>query len=67
VAITGRRPIYMITFSIYFITNIGLALQKSLVKLILLRIIQSIGILGAFTVTYGAIADIASPAERVLC
>jgi hypothetical protein len=62
--LTGRRPIYMITFSIYFIANIGLALQKSLVGLILLRVMQSVGISGAFAITYGAIADIASPAER---
>jgi MFS family permease len=60
----GRRPIYMITFSIYFIANTGLALQKSLVGLILLRVVQSVGISGAFAITYGAIADIASPAER---
>lgn len=62
--LTGRRPKYMITFSIYFIANIGLALQKSLVGLILLRVVQSVGISGAFAITYGAIADIASPAER---
>ena len=62
--IKGRRPIYIITFSIYFIANTGLALQKSLVGLILLRVVQSVGISGAFAITYGAIADIASPAER---
>jgi MFS family permease len=60
----GRRPIYMITFSIYLIANIGLALQKSLVGLIFLRVVQSVGISGAFAITYGVIADIASPAER---
>ena len=62
--LTGCRPIYMITFSIYLIANIGLALQKSLVGLILLRVVQSVGISGAFAITYGAIADIASPTER---
>ena len=62
--LTGRRPIYMITFSIYIIANIGLAVQKSLVGLILLRVVQSVGVSGAFAITYGAIADIASPAER---
>jgi MFS family permease len=62
--LTGRRLVYIFTFSIYFLANISLALQKSLVGLILLRMVQSVGISGAFAITYGAIADIASPAER---
>jgi MFS family permease len=43
--LTGCRPIYMITFSIYIIANIGLVLQKSLAGLKLLRVVQSVGVL----------------------
>ena len=39
----GRRPIYMLVFSIYFVANIGLALQRSFVALLLLRMLQSAG------------------------
>ena len=39
----GRRPIYMLVFSIYFVANIGLALQRSFIALLLLRMLQSAG------------------------
>ncbi|KAL9025905.1 MAG: hypothetical protein Q9196_005346 [Gyalolechia fulgens] len=40
---TGRRPLYLVTLTVYFLTNIGLALQDSYPALFVLRIIQSAG------------------------
>ncbi|KAL8810829.1 MAG: hypothetical protein Q9223_002062 [Gallowayella weberi] len=56
---TGRRPLYIVTFAIYFAANVGLALQESYATLFLLRMLQS-----TITLAYGVIADIAPPAER---
>ena len=42
----GRRPLYIVTLTIYLIANIGIALQGSFVALLLLRMLQSLGISG---------------------
>lgn len=39
----GRRPIYILALSIYFVANVGLALQNSLSALLVLRMLQSAG------------------------
>ncbi|KAI4280196.1 MAG: hypothetical protein L6R38_004639 [Xanthoria sp. 2 TBL-2021] len=61
---TGRRPLYIATFTIYFAANIGLALQDSYAALFTLRMLQSAGSSGTITLAYGVLADIAPPAER---
>lgn len=61
---TGRRPVYMATFAIYFASNIGLALQSSYPALFVLRMVQSAGSSGTFAIAFGVIADVAPPAER---
>lgn len=40
---TGRRPLYLLTFAIYFASNVGLALQHSYSALFVLRMLQSAG------------------------
>ena len=40
---TGRRPMYIATFTIYFAANVGLALQDSYAALFVLRMLQSAG------------------------
>jgi MFS family permease len=42
----GRRPFYIISLTIYFLANMGIALQKRFVALLLLRMLQSAGISG---------------------
>lgn len=42
----GRRLVYMVTLSLYFCANVGIALQTSFVALLLLRMLQSAGISG---------------------
>lgn len=44
----GRRPIYIITFIIYFAANVGLAMQRSYPVLLVLRMVQSAGSSGEY-------------------
>lgn len=60
----GRRPVYLITFSVYFAASIGLALQDSYASLLVLRMLQSVGASATSAVGYGVVADIVTPAER---
>ncbi|KAK7949339.1 major facilitator superfamily transporter, partial [Apiospora aurea] len=62
--IFGRRPIYGLTLTLYIAANVGIALQHSFAALLVLRMLQSAGISGTFSVAYGVIADIAAPSER---
>lgn len=61
---TGRRPAYILTFTIYLAANIGLATQRSYGALLVLRCLQSAGSSGTIALGYGVISDIATPAER---
>lgn len=60
----GRRPIYVLTLGMYVVANVTIALAKSYASLLGLRVLQALAISGTFSVAYGAITDIASPAER---
>jgi MFS family permease len=39
----GRRPVYLIIFTIYVVANVGLAFQNSYPALLVLRMVQSAG------------------------
>ena len=61
----GRRPVYILTLSLYIVGNLGLAINKrSYGVLIALRAVQSLGASAAFAVSYGVVADICVPSER---
>lgn len=60
----GRRPAYIISFIIYIIANIGLALQTSFVALFLLRCLQSTGSSSAIALGNGVVSDISTSSER---
>lgn len=62
--VLGRRPIYVITLSLYLAANIAIALSKSYSALLSLRVLQALAISGTFSIAYGVITDVASPAER---
>ncbi|KAK0101615.1 hypothetical protein ONS95_006778 [Cadophora gregata] len=64
--IYGRRPLYLFTLGLYLIANIGLACQSTFAGLLLLRMLQSAGISGAFSIAYGVVADVSMPSERGL-
>jgi multidrug resistance protein len=61
----GRRPVYLLTLSLYVVGNLGLAVNKnSYAVLLVLRAIQSLGASAAFAVSYGVVADVCVPSER---
>ena len=61
----GRRPIYLITLTLYIAANQGLALKKdSYAALLVLRALQSLGASATYAVSYGVVADVCVPAER---
>lgn len=60
----GRRPVYLISFTIYVAASIGLALQDSYTALLILRMLQSLGASATVAIGYGVVADVAMPAER---
>jgi len=60
----GRRPVYMITFTIYIAANIGLALQHSFAALMVLRALQSTGSSATVAIGNAVVSDVTTSAER---
>lgn len=60
----GRRPAFIVAFTIYFFANLGLALQNNYAALLVLRMVQSGGSSGTLALGYAVVADIAVSAER---
>lgn len=61
---TGRRPAYIVGFSIYIAANLGLALQKNYAALFILRCLQSTGSSGTIALGNGVVADVSAMTER---
>ncbi|KAF2664798.1 MFS general substrate transporter, partial [Microthyrium microscopicum] len=60
----GRRPAYIICFTIYLAANIGLALQTNFVALLILRCVQSAGSSGTVVLSSAVVSDVATRQER---
>lgn len=60
----GRRPAYLICFTIYIAANIGLALQDNYAALFILRCMQSAGSSTTIALSSGVVSDIATAAQR---
>ncbi|KAK2591975.1 hypothetical protein QQS21_010311 [Conoideocrella luteorostrata] len=60
----GRRPAFTVAFTIYLFANIGLAIQRDYVALLVLRCLQSAGSSGTLALAYAVVADIAASDER---
>ncbi|KAL2120119.1 hypothetical protein VTJ04DRAFT_4145 [Mycothermus thermophilus] len=60
----GRRPAFIVSFTIYVLANLGLALQKNYPALLVLRMLQSAGSSGTLSLSYAVVADVAVSAER---
>lgn len=60
----GRRPAYIVCFSIGIVANIGLALQRNYAALMVLRCVQSSGSSGTVALANAVVADIVTSAER---
>ncbi len=77
--VLGRRPVCMTALSLYIGANIAIVLSNTYSALLSLRVLQALAISGTlsvltfnflltssgtFSVAYGVITDVASPAER---
>lgn len=61
----GRRPVLLLTYAVYTVASLGLALNKSsYAALLALRAVQSLGASAVLAIAYGVIADVCPPAER---
>ncbi|KAL2133122.1 hypothetical protein VTI74DRAFT_2854 [Chaetomium olivicolor] len=60
----GRRPAFMLCFTIYIFANLGLALQNNYPALMVLRMLQSTGSSATLSLAYAVVADLAVTAER---
>ncbi|KAJ9650128.1 hypothetical protein H2198_010555 [Neophaeococcomyces mojaviensis] len=60
----GRRPGYVIGFTVYIAANLGLALNNSYPGLLTIRCLQSCGSSGLVALNQGTIADVVTSAER---
>jgi multidrug resistance protein len=61
---TGRRPVYVLAFTIYFFANLGLTLQISYAALFVLRAMQSVGSSATIALGNGVMSDVVTSAER---
>ncbi|KAL9127271.1 MAG: hypothetical protein Q9175_007772 [Cornicularia normoerica] len=77
--VLGRRPVYVVALSLYIGANIAIVLSNTYSALLGLRVLQALAISGmffvltlgllltssgTFSIAYGVITDVASPAER---
>lgn len=60
----GRRPVYLLMFTLYVLANVGLALQSSYPALVVLRMLQSAGGSATVSLGYGVVGDITESSER---
>lgn len=62
----GRRPVFFITYCVFTLASLGLALNgtKSYAGLLILRALQSLGASAVLSLTYGVVADVAISSER---
>jgi MFS family permease len=61
---SGRRLSFIISFVIFTIGNVGLAVQTNYTALLLLRMVQAVGGTASIALTYAVVADITTTAER---
>ncbi|KAJ6179561.1 hypothetical protein N7519_010022 [Penicillium mononematosum] len=60
----GRRPAYIVCFTIYIAANIGLALQNNYAALFVFRCLQSAGSSTTIALSSGVVSDVATASQR---
>ncbi|KAJ5081736.1 Kynureninase [Penicillium alfredii] len=60
----GRRPAYIVCFTLYIAANIGLALQSNYAALFVLRCLQSAGSSTTIALSSGVVSDVATASQR---
>ncbi|KAF2009885.1 MFS general substrate transporter [Aaosphaeria arxii CBS 175.79] len=61
---SGRRIAFLVSYVIFILANIGLALQTNYAALLILRMVQAVGASASIALTVAVTADIATSAER---
>ena len=61
---SGRRPVYILAFTVAFFANLGLALQDNYAALFVLRAMQASGSSVTVAIGNGVVADVVTSAER---
>jgi MFS family permease len=60
----GRRPAYVVCFSIYIVANLALALQSNWFALLVLRMLQAAGSSGTVALANGVVGDCIVSSDR---
>ncbi|KZL71282.1 major facilitator superfamily transporter [Colletotrichum tofieldiae] len=60
----GRRPIYIASFAVYIVANIGLSISPNFTVLLIFRGLQAAGSASTVSIGNGVIQDISPPAQR---
>ncbi|GAB7324726.1 hypothetical protein MBLNU13_g08585t1 [Cladosporium sp. NU13] len=60
----GRRPAYILCFTIYMLSNLALGLQNNYIALLVLRLTQSAGSSGTVALASGLVGDLVTSSER---
>jgi multidrug resistance protein len=60
----GRRLSFIVSYVIFIVANIGLALQTNYAALLILRMVQAVGCSASIALSVAVVADIATSAER---
>ncbi|KAF2140696.1 uncharacterized protein K452DRAFT_327498 [Aplosporella prunicola CBS 121167] len=61
---SGRRPVYILTFTVFIVASIGLAVANTYWLVLVLRMLQAAGSASVVSIGSGTISDISTPAER---
>lgn len=61
---SGRRPAYLVCFTVYLAANLGLALQSNYAALMILRCLQSAGSSATVALGTATVADLVTSQER---
>jgi multidrug resistance protein len=60
----GRRPAYLLSFTLFIASSIGLALQTNYAALLVLRCVQSCGSSGTAVLSSATVSDVATRQQR---
>lgn len=62
----GRRPVYILVLLLFFVANLGLALQRSFAALLVLRMLQSAGSSGRSSTRWPSLVSLTQLPQELL-
>ncbi|CAO3646169.1 unnamed protein product [Cunninghamella blakesleeana] len=60
----GRRPVYIVTLTIYILSCAGISISTDYITLLILRAFQAFGSSSTIAIGAGVVGDISTPSER---